>query len=800
MATLDRRGASVSAADPPVATTPNPDLAIKTPVRVATMAAIALAGLQTIDGVALAADDRVLVKDQADQTTNGIWAASSGNWTRTVDAANNSQWTDGAAVAVTDGTVNARAVFTVTATNPVVLGTSTLVFSQTNATAGTPLPIALGGTGASTAAAAQIALGLRERLTAGRTYYIRTAPVTVTISIGAGATVTWANHGLSTNDPVVLNTTGSLPSGLAVGVIYYAIVTALSTSVIQLATTPGGLPLATSGSQSGTHSAQTGNDANNGLTQTRAGAFLTIQGYVNTVAQKIDLGGNAVTGRAAKGWYIENVELQTYVGRGTQGHLTPLITSDTGLAADVIIKGASSAIAAIGATECAGLEWVVQNVNITNPGGAGIDADVGGWIALSGVIFSACANQVSGTGGVVEFSGPCTWAASPTSCGIQASDHSLILDSGNAHVISGTPTWAFAFAFFKNAAFGFFPGTTFAGASHGTRWVIDQTSFVDSEGADFDTMFPGDVAGGYSPSIEVRRGGTGQNALTAHAVVIGAGTSGVNVASTGTAGRVLIDQGGGADPAFEAVGGYAAMASNGTLTVNKVKGTSTNDSASAGDVGEFVISSGTKGTATVTISNASPGVVSWTAHGLNVGSPVNFTTTGALPTGLSVGTNYYVSSQGFTANSFSVSTSVANALAGTSVNTSSAGSGTHTAISTVILASTTACDVTGISLTAGDWDVWLNAAFTGGSTTTVNFLIASISTSSGVLGLPVGPQLNSQICYGLTPFNFANNFVVNVGPARLSLSGTTTIFLVSDASFGTSTCSGYGSISARRVR
>lgn len=46
---------------------------------------------------------------------------------------------------------------------------------------------------------------------------------------------------------------------------------------------------------------------------------------------------------------------------------------------------------------------------------------------------------------------------------------------------------------------------------------------------------------------------------------------------------------------------------------------------------------------TVTITNANPGVVTWTAHGLSAGMPVFFTTTGALPTALTPGKTYYVS-------------------------------------------------------------------------------------------------------------------------------------------------------------
>lgn len=83
-------------------------------------------------------------------------------------------------------------------------------------------------------------------------------------------------------------------------------------------------------------------------------------------------------------------------------------------------------------------------------------------------------------------------------------------------------------------------------------------------------------------------------------------------------------------------------------------------------------------TATITVTIATPAVVSWTAHGLSEGAPVVFTTTGALPTGITAGTTYYVGRSPGT-NSFNISTSVANAAAGTFVATSGSQSGTHTA-------------------------------------------------------------------------------------------------------------------------
>ena len=61
---------------------------LKAPVRVATTAAIDLAtgGLLTIDGVALVAGDRVLVKNQSLATQNGVYVVSAGAWVRASDA------------------------------------------------------------------------------------------------------------------------------------------------------------------------------------------------------------------------------------------------------------------------------------------------------------------------------------------------------------------------------------------------------------------------------------------------------------------------------------------------------------------------------------------------------------------------------------------------------------------------------------------------------------------------------------------------------------------------------------------
>ena len=78
-------------------------------------------------------------------------------------------------------------------------------------------------------------------------------------------------------------------------------------------------------------------------------------------------------------------------------------------------------------------------------------------------------------------------------------------------------------------------------------------------------------------------------------------------------------------------------------------------------------------TALTSISNASPAVFTLTSHGLTLNDSIVLTTSGTLPTGLSLATTYYVISAGLTANAFRVSLT----LGGTVINTTGAGSGTH---------------------------------------------------------------------------------------------------------------------------
>lgn len=108
-------------------------ITVKDPVQAATTAAITLANEQTIDGVAVTAGDRVLVKDQADATTNGVYdVVDGGAWTRSSDFDNSpsGEVRNGTFVYVEAGSINAYTQYVLAVEGTVTVGVTELVFSQ----------------------------------------------------------------------------------------------------------------------------------------------------------------------------------------------------------------------------------------------------------------------------------------------------------------------------------------------------------------------------------------------------------------------------------------------------------------------------------------------------------------------------------------------------------------------------------------------------------------------------------------------------------------------------------------------
>jgi hypothetical protein len=107
----------------------------KASVRAATTAAVTLASDlengDTLDGVTLATGDRVLVKNQATGSENGIYVVkASGAPDRSTDADTGAELTSNFAVFVEEGTVNADQGYTLTNNGSITIGTTALTFTQ----------------------------------------------------------------------------------------------------------------------------------------------------------------------------------------------------------------------------------------------------------------------------------------------------------------------------------------------------------------------------------------------------------------------------------------------------------------------------------------------------------------------------------------------------------------------------------------------------------------------------------------------------------------------------------------------
>jgi hypothetical protein len=98
-------------------------------VRVATTANITLSGTQTIDGVAVVANDLVLVKDQSTGSQNGVYLVQAGAWVRTLMTT--TQQMRDRLVVVTAGTVNGGSIWQCVTSNPTV-GTTATLWSRVN--------------------------------------------------------------------------------------------------------------------------------------------------------------------------------------------------------------------------------------------------------------------------------------------------------------------------------------------------------------------------------------------------------------------------------------------------------------------------------------------------------------------------------------------------------------------------------------------------------------------------------------------------------------------------------------------
>lgn len=107
-------------------------------------------------------------------------------------------------------------------------------------------------------------------------------------------------------------------------------------------------------------------------------------------------------------------------------------------------------------------------------------------------------------------------------------------------------------------------------------------------------------------------------------------------------------------------------------------------------------------------------------------------------------------------------------------------------------------NVTSISLTAGDWDVSGVIGIVPAAATSFTQWLASLSTTTGALDT-TNTRWASWAGSATIP-TAATSIAIPAGPARFSVSSTTTVFLVSLFAYTSTAPTMYGTIRARRVR
>jgi hypothetical protein len=163
-------------------------------VKAATTINITLSNTQTIDAVAVAVGDRVLVKNQTLPSQNGIYVVAAGAWTRAEDA---NSWTEyiSAFAFVEQGTANADTGWVCTVDAGGTLDTTAITFTQFSGggsyTAGTGLTLT--GTTFNVIGTADRITAAADSIDIASTY----AGQTSIITLGTVSTGTWSGTAIS---------------------------------------------------------------------------------------------------------------------------------------------------------------------------------------------------------------------------------------------------------------------------------------------------------------------------------------------------------------------------------------------------------------------------------------------------------------------------------------------------------------------------------------------------------------------------------------------------------------------------
>lgn len=376
-------------------------------------------------------------------------------------------------------------------------------------------------------------------------YYVLTTPSGTTFTFSATSGGTAVTPGAVTTQGTIAqtgshfcSTAGSLPTGITTGTVYYVISAGLTANSFEVSTTPGGAAVNTSGSVTGSpiYTARTGNDSNNGLAATRAGALLTPAKAMSVVANTLDTAGFALTIQFADGAYadVPFVALP-YAGGGTIALVGNITIPEN------VNFSVSSSVNGIFNFSYVGGNWAVHGFKLSSSLGSGngnglLAQGNLGLVTFGNMNFGALAAgfHISTLyGGHIENDAAYTISGGAANH-LFSADTSILHTTASATItITGTP--AFSTAFMTSHGSGGIIGTVegnYSGAITGTSASADDFGLIDIAnpallpGSGMAPLFSGGMIAGVSA-----------NPTFGGAAFGGAGTA---TFANGTSGKIIV--------------------------------------------------------------------------------------------------------------------------------------------------------------------------------------------------------------------------------------------------------------------
>ena len=235
-----------------------------------------------------------------------------------------------------------------------------------------------------------------------------------------------------------------------------------------------------------------GNDANDGLTNTSGGAFLTIQAAVDA-AFGVNWNGYAVTISIGNGTYTAGAVVTGFaVGQKSPDDF--IIKGGSGTASDVTISVTSD--------NCFQSDYgamvTVQDLTVqTTTSGIGLYATNRGVLQFSNIAFGACpSNHVTtaGEGALIVATGNYSITGNAPIHMVAYLGSQIVVGSGITITLTGTPAFSSYFAGVYGLSILNAAGNTYSGSATGKRYNSTGNGLIHVAGAG-STYFPGNVAG-----------------------------------------------------------------------------------------------------------------------------------------------------------------------------------------------------------------------------------------------------------------------------------------------------------------